>query len=70
MITRERCAREDRNDRVALLTGGLNVSFKAPNSCAELIVVAGLDAPNHAVEVLGVRGSGDRAQTESGHFLD
>jgi hypothetical protein len=32
----------------------LNVSFKAPHSCAEL---AGLDAPNHAVEVLGVRGS-------------
>src|SRR5437762_14057717 len=62
MVGRERRAGNNRNDRAAFLTGGLNVGFKAPHPRAELIVVTGLDAPDHAIEVLGFPGSDTQAE--------
>src|SRR6516162_6671984 len=41
--------------RTALLAGGLEVGFEAPHPGAELIVVAGLDTADHAVDVLRLR---------------
>src|SRR5262245_28209605 len=41
--------------RATLLAGTLEIGFPAPHPAAELIVVAGLDAADHAVDLLGFR---------------
>src|SRR5262249_54886664 len=44
---------QDWKRRAAFLTGGLNVGFQPEYPCSKLIIVAGLDAANDAVDVLG-----------------
>src|SRR6516162_7789282 len=44
---------QDWKRRTAFLTGGLNVGFQPEYPCSKLIIVAGLDAANDAVDVLG-----------------
>src|SRR5262249_15500968 len=47
----------------ALLPGGLNVGFETPHPCSELIIVAGLDAADGAIDVLGARQGPDAGQS-------
>src|SRR6516225_9201602 len=44
---------QDWKRRAAFLTGGLNVGFQPEYPCSKLIIVAGLDAANDAVDILG-----------------
>src|SRR5215475_1732135 len=53
--------RQERNRRSAFLTGALDVGFQPEHPRSKLIVVAGLDAADHAVDVLGLSHSGVEA---------
>src|SRR5262249_17027315 len=44
---------QDWKRRTAFLTGGLNVGFQPEYPCSKLIIVAGLDAANDAVDGMG-----------------
>src|SRR3954469_23736560 len=56
----------DLESRTALLTRGLNIGFEAPHPLAELIVVAGLEAPDHPVNLLRF---GDRPDPAQGRLV-
>src|SRR5262249_18780069 len=56
----------ERNRRAAFLTGSLNVGFQPEYPCSKLIVVAGLDAADHAVDVLGFSHGGVEADKTTG----
>src|SRR5215475_12525678 len=53
--------RQERNRRAAFLTGALDVGFQPEYPCSKLVVVAGLDAADDAVNVSGFRHSGAEA---------